>query len=205
MLLLPFIASIAAPLIGGLFGRKGQKDANQSNVREAQKNRAFQERMSSTSWQRGVKDMELAGLNPALAYGQGGASSPGGTLASKQESELGAGVSSAMAAKSLQASLSQIGAQTDAARAQADKTRQETRGIRDRDSILYGQTTRPDGQWRRPLFEQLQRAQLETATLQLPYLRNAARVESSRLGANAAWMDRILRSGSGLSPFFKKR
>lgn len=52
------------------------------NSAEALANRNFQERMSNTSWQRGTADMMAAGINPMLAFHQGGSSTPGGGQAS---------------------------------------------------------------------------------------------------------------------------
>lgn len=58
-----------------------EREQNAFNAEQAQLNRDFQQQMSDTAYQRGVADMQAAGVNPALAMGQGGASTPTGSNA----------------------------------------------------------------------------------------------------------------------------
>lgn len=73
------LISAGAELAGGLLGNSAQSRANRANVRLARENREWEEKMSNTSYQRGVRDMLRAGINPMLAVSQGGASTPNAT------------------------------------------------------------------------------------------------------------------------------
>lgn len=64
------------------FAASQQSSSQAFNAAEAEKSRAFQAEQAATQYQRGVADMRAAGLNPALAYGQGGASAMQGATAS---------------------------------------------------------------------------------------------------------------------------
>lgn len=122
------LLSGAGSIVSGWLGYKGQKDTNETNIALGREQMAFQERMSNTAYQRGVADMQKAGLNPMLAYSQGGASAPAGSMPQVQNA-VGAGMSSASQAASTMQGVAQVVATlagAEKANAEAELTRRQT-------------------------------------------------------------------------------
>lgn len=73
------VGDLGSAGIGGGLSFLGQSSANSANAAMSQKQMDFQERMDNTKYQRTVKDLAAAGLNPMMAYGSMGAGSPSGS------------------------------------------------------------------------------------------------------------------------------
>lgn len=97
--ILPLIGGAIGGLASGIGGVISQNSANETNIRLAAENREhnrdmiqaqmnFQRDMSNTAYQRAMADMNSAGLNPALAFQQGGASSPAGASMGTQTAQV---------------------------------------------------------------------------------------------------------------------
>jgi hypothetical protein len=104
----------------GLLGFAGGKSQQKKQIASAREQMAFQERMSSTAYQRTMKDMRAAGLNPILASKLGGASTPSGAQA-KIPDPTEKGLTQAFAARRLSADIQVL--QTQAAKNKADAER----------------------------------------------------------------------------------
>lgn len=94
--------AVTGGILGPLLQYQGTRETNQANIdisnaataanlAEAEKNRAWQEKMSSTAHQREVQDLIKAGINPMIGS-QTGASTPSGgqgtAIAAKLENPL---------------------------------------------------------------------------------------------------------------------
>lgn len=127
--LAPALIGGAASLAGGLIANKGREDqaniSGQFNQASAREQMEFQERMSNTAHQRQMADLKKAGLNPLLSAKYGGASSPGGSSATRpmadQKDIISPAISSALTIQQNEADIALKNAQAANQQAQADR------------------------------------------------------------------------------------
>ena len=102
------LESIGMALGSSLLNRQATKRANKQTRIATAKQMAFQREMSNTSYQRGMQDMRLAGLNPILAGKMGGATTPtGASYVAQKEDPVGSSLQGVQTASAKQQLINQ--------------------------------------------------------------------------------------------------
>lgn len=193
----PALIAGAAALGGSIWSAQSAKD-------EAKKNRDFQERMSSTSHQREVKDLVAAGIHPVAATRMGGASTPGGATAQVPDMGEAAGkaVGTGLAVRAAQAQVELLKAQANREDAQAGLARTQAADMQStatgRYALLSSQldVSQLDARQRREMLP----AVLAKAQQEVQLTANSARAAKAR-----ALLDEFAASGAANVAAFEQQ
>jgi hypothetical protein len=135
------ISSILGAGIGAASSLIGGQQQNSANQAMAQDQMDFQERMRKTQYQTTVADLKAAGLNPMLAYSQGGAGTPQGATA-QMGNPLGEAGNSAREAAMAIAQFNQLRTQNILTQEQAEATAADANLKKDTSAYTQAQTAR---------------------------------------------------------------
>lgn len=115
-----------------------QKAQNQFNAQQAELQRDWEAQMSNTAYQRVVADMQAGGINPAMAWSNGAASTPSGASASSGNASNGLDMLSTLLQLKIQNKLAD--ASIRKSNAETKKIETETPWIDTLNELLAGKT-----------------------------------------------------------------
>lgn len=189
------IGAIAAPVLDFL----GRRQQNAAQRREARAAEAFSERMANTQVQRRKSDLEAAGFNPALAYGDS-AASPGGVQA-VIGNELGNVVASAQQARAMRQQSQMVDEQLKVVKEQGREARSKAdiadfdaqkRSMEQRvwNAIASGQSVDMSSPLARSIKSQFEATSLAPESIRSSNSALAAQADAARVSADIQRFDR---------------
>lgn len=178
----------ASALIAGGASLLGGAWSNATNLGESKRARQWSATMAGSAYQRAVIDMRAAGINPMLAFQQGGAQTPGAATAQVQDA-ISPAVSSAQHARRLH---------------------EELNTMRDQQALLHSERLKKDQErlteveFTQPLIAaQTRESEARTAAdnvnrllreFEIPSAQAAARAASGRFGTATGYIQRLRES-----------
>lgn len=192
------LLSVGAGIAKGLFAKKGADKANKQAAAATAAQLQFQKDSAQKSYQWATQDMKKAGINPMLAYQQGGSSALSGASYTPQNA-AGAGVASATAADTVLAQLQNLQEQNKNLQSQNAKIQSDTRL-----NSAYEKTAMADAALKATTARQIE-TQTQLISRDLTRAKTQQNADKTLVGKGTTYVGRWLNNLFGNSAPIKRR